>query len=209
MFSLQRTLGQDGAILKLLEACAREACQSVAALKTLVTQTGARPCLEAFRSVRKKEKELLSTLAETLLHSLVLAMEREDIQALGDTLYRVPKTVDNFAHRFIICATHVEGVDFSRQIDLMQRGCNTVAQMLGGLRERIKFAELKQLNANMQKIESDADDLMLELIGGLFDAGFPTVRAIIVKDLVELNEKVVDRCRDAGNVIVRVALKNT
>jgi uncharacterized protein Yka (UPF0111/DUF47 family) len=135
-------------------------------------------------------------------------MEREDIQALGDSLYRVPKTVDNFAHRYIICATRIEGVDFSRQIELMQRGCSTVAQMLRGLRERIELADLKQLNANMQKIESDADDLMLELIGGLFDPAVPTLRAIIIKDLVELNEKVVDRCRDAGNVIVRVALKN-
>jgi uncharacterized protein len=208
MFSLQRTLGQDGAILELLEACADEACESVAALRTLVTQKPAPLSLETFRSVRKKEKELLGDLAERLLHSLVLAMEREDIQALGASLYRVPKTVDNFAHRYIICASQIEEVDLSRQIDLMQRGCSTVAEMLRGLSNRIKFADLKHLNANMQKIESDADDLMLELIGGLFDPGFPTVKAIIIKDLVELNEKVVDRCRDAGNVIVRVALKN-
>src|SRR5687767_5120622 len=191
MFSLQRTLGQDSAILELLEACAVEACQSVAALKTLVTEPVGAASLETFRNVRKKEKALLSHLSERLLHCLVLAMEREDIQALGDSLYRVPKTVDNFAHRYLICATRIEGVDFSRQIELMQRGCNTVAQMLRGLRERIELADLKQLNANMQKIESDADDLMLELIGGLFDPAVPTLRAIIIKDLVELNEKVV------------------
>ena len=33
------------------------------------------------------------------------------------------------------------------------------------------------------------------------------VRPIILKDLIELNEKVVDRCRDASGLIVRVVLK--
>ena len=81
--------------------------------------------------------------------------------------------------------------------------------MIRGLRDRLGIGDLKQLNDNMQKIENDADDLMLEMIGALYVPGFPTLKAVIIKDLVELNEKVVDRCRDAGNVIVRVALKNT
>lgn len=207
MFSLQRSLGQDDEILGLLESSAVEACESVGALKTLVTHTSGQN-LERFQAARNKEKALRDQLAETLQHMLVLAMEREDIQALSDSLYRVPKTVDNFAHRYVICADHVQGADFSRQIELMERGCSIVAKMIRGLREGLGIAELKQLNANMQKIESDADDLMLEMIAELFQPGFPTLKAIIIKDLVELNEKVVDRCRDAGNVIVRVALKN-
>ena len=208
MFSLQRAIGQDDEILRLLESCALEACESVAALSRLVTHTNGIN-LEKFQAARKKEKALLETLAETVSRTLVLAMEREDIEALGDALYRIPKTVDNFAHRYVTCANQVSGVDFSRQIALMERGCTTVANMIRGLRDRLGVARLKQLNANMQKIEGDADDLMLEMIGALFVPGFPTLKAIIIKDLVELNEKVVDRCRDAGNVIVRLALKNS
>lgn len=207
MFSLQRSLGQDDEILSLLESSAGEACESVGALKTLLTHTNGQN-LERFQLARKKEKALREQLAETLQHMLVLAMEREDIQALSDSLYRVPKTVDNFAHRYVISASQLQGVNFSRQIELMERGCSTVAKMIRGLREGFGISELKLLNANMQKIESDADDLMLEMITPLFQPGFPTLKAIIIKDLIELNEKVVDRCRDAGNVIVRVALKN-
>jgi len=208
MFSLQRALGQDAEILGLLESCAVEACESVTALNKLVTHTNGAN-LKTFEAARKKEKALLETLGATVSHALVLAMEREDIEALGDALYRVPKTVDNFAHRYVICAGQVNGVDFSRQIGLMERGCSTVAKMIRGLRDRLGIGDLKQLNDNMQKIENDADDLMLEMIGALYVPGFPTLKAVIIKDLVELNEKVVDRCRDAGNVIVRVALKNT
>ena len=209
MFSLQRALGEDGKILDVLDECALEACQSVRSLKALLAHSGGPVTLETFRGLRKREKALLGTVEEKLLHSLVLALEREDVQALADCLYRVPKTVDNFANRYIIGARQIGAVDFSRQIDLMERGCQTVSQMLRGLRDRVGVAELKQLNGNMQKIESDADDLVLELISGLFEPEVPTLRGLIIKDLVELNEKVVDRCRDAGNVIVQVALKNS
>ena len=48
--------------------------------------------------------------------------------------------------------------------------------------------------------------------GGGFAAGdmlllSPTIQGIILKDLIELNEKVVDRCRDASVVIARIVLK--
>jgi uncharacterized protein Yka (UPF0111/DUF47 family) len=91
----------------------------------------------------------------------------------------------------------------------MQRGCQHVGQMIQELRSGAKLNRLKQLNANIQKIESDADDVILEFVAQLYQPDFPKLKAIILKDLFELNEKVVDRCRDAGNVIVRVALKNS
>ena len=136
-------------------------------------------------------------------------IEAEDIEALADSLYRIPKTVEKFAERYIISLKQVADVDFSRQIDLMERGCRGVAEMIRCLREGATVAVLKQQNANIQKIESDADDVMLEFITKLYEPDYPRLKAVIVKDLFELNEKVVDRCRDAGNVIVRVALKNS
>ena len=32
---------------------------------------------------------------------------------------------------------------------------------------------------------------------------------IVLKDLYELLEKIIDRCRDSGNVIAHIALKNS
>src|SRR5688572_17451895 len=104
MFSLQRALGEDAKILELLESCAAEASQSVAALRALVEHRKDPTSLATFRSARKREKELLGTVEESLLHALVLALEREDVQALANCLYKIPKTIDNFAHRYIISA---------------------------------------------------------------------------------------------------------
>jgi uncharacterized protein Yka (UPF0111/DUF47 family) len=35
------------------------------------------------------------------------------------------------------------------------------------------------------------------------------LKAVFLKDLFELLERVIDRCRDAGNVINQIVLKNT
>ena len=35
------------------------------------------------------------------------------------------------------------------------------------------------------------------------------LQVIVLKDLYELLEKVIDRCRDAGNVISHIVLKNS
>src|SRR6266699_3340060 len=47
----------------------------------------------------------------------------------------------------------------------------------------------------------------LELLGELFHGEYDTKQIIFLRDLYELLEKVIDRCRDAGNIILQVVLK--
>jgi len=208
-FSLQRILGEDDRFCQLLEASAREAGNSVIALKRVLTDRNTPASLEAFAAARRRNKEITNEIADLIIFAFVTAMEREDIEELANALYKIPKTVEKFAERYHISAEQVRDVEFSRQLDLMERAVNTVLEMVKALRQGLELARIKQLNANIQKIESDADDVMLEFIGQLYAPGYPPLKRIIVKDLFELNEKVVDRCRDAGNVITRVVLKNS
>jgi uncharacterized protein len=50
---------------------------------------------------------------------------------------------------------------------------------------------------------------MLELLRDLYNGNHSAVRVIVLKDLYELLEKVVDRCRDAGVVVSHIALKHS
>ena len=98
--------------------------------------------------------------------------------------------------------------DFSGQIAYMVESVNLVLQMVQALRAGRDLGSIKSLQSRLQKVESDADDLLLELTRQFYQPGFPALKAVILKDLFALNEKVVDRCRDAGNVISHVILKN-
>jgi uncharacterized protein len=209
MFSLQRIFGRDDEFCALFEEGASEACQSVSRLRQVLVNREITPALEAVSASRRREKELSNNIADLLIHSFVTALEREDIEALAMALYRIPKTVEKFAERYMISAAQLHDIDFSRQLNLMERATNGVLQMIKAWRAGASLREIKQLNASIQKIESDADYVVLELTGRLYAGNISPLKAIIAKDLFELNEKVVDRCRDAGNVITRVVLKNT
>lgn len=50
---------------------------------------------------------------------------------------------------------------------------------------------------------------MLAAYGALCAGTTDPVTIIIVKDLYELLEKAVDRCRDTGNVISNIVMKNS
>jgi len=50
---------------------------------------------------------------------------------------------------------------------------------------------------------------VLELMKDVYGGKHPPQRALLLKDLFELLEKVIDRCRDAGNVVTHIVLKNS
>ncbi len=100
-------------------------------------------------------------------------------------------------------------MDFSRQIGLLEQATDCVVQMVKSLRNGVNLEEIKALNDRLQQIEGEADDAIMELYRDLFSGKHDAIKVIVLKDLYELLEKVVDRCRDAGNVISHIVLKNS
>jgi uncharacterized protein len=81
--------------------------------------------------------------------------------------------------------------------------------MVAQLRRGMVLETIKELNDRMQAIEGEADRLILDLYRDLYSNEGDVRRLMLRKDLFELLEKAIDRCRDAGNVVYAIALKNT
>jgi len=209
MFSFQRLLGREDEFCNLLEASAKEACHAVDALKNVLKRHELSPTLHEFADARSKDKKITEEISQRLITTFVTPMEREDIEALAEALYKVPKIVEKFAERYSIVADQVKDVDFSKQLVLMERAVNLVLQMVQALRAGRNLGGIKALQTQLQAAESEADDVLLEMEREFYKPGFPALKAVILKDLFSLNEKVVDRCRDAGNVVSNVLLKNS
>ncbi len=209
MISLQQLLSREQEFCDLLEASAGEAAHAVDALKFMLLHRDNAVTLHEFADARSKDKAITEKISEMLITTFVTPMEREDIEALAEALYKIPKTVEKFAERYRISADKVRDVDFSKQVDLMEQAVHLVRQMVQALRSGRNLGGIKALQNQVQAVESTADDLLLEMERRFYEPGFPALKAIILKDLFNLNEKVVDRCRDAGNVISHVVLKNS
>jgi hypothetical protein len=209
MFSLQAMFGKGDRFYQLLEASAEEAHDSVTLLIQLLKAPDRRRNLDELVLARRKEKKIALQISEELVRSFVTGLEREDIEALSHALYKIPKSVEKFAERYSLSVHILQGVNFGRQAEMMETATETVAGMVKQLRDVKLLERIKELNDRLQFVEGEADKLMVELLRDLYSGKHDALRVVILKDLYELMEKVIDRCRDAGNVVLQIALKNS
>ncbi len=207
MNPLRKLLGYDDKFFNLLEASAEEAQSSVQLLVGMLKKANGMPTLDEFIQTRRKDKQITEEISEQLCKTFVTPLEREDIEALSIALYKIPKTVEKFSEKFVLCHEHISKVDFSRQVNILEQTTATVTDMVKTLRERAHLERVKEQNDRLHYLEGEADKLMMALIKELYSGKHEPLKVIIIMDLYETLERIIDRCRDAGNVIFQIVLK--
>ncbi|MDW2983252.1 MAG: pit accessory protein [Rhodanobacter sp.] len=209
MFSLQTIFGKGDKFYGLLEQSAATVSESAKALHELLTQPDKGPVMAAFTATRAREKALAAQISEELVNTFVTALDREDIEALNSALYKIPKTIEKFAERYEIVADRLAGVDFAQRTLVLQRSSEVVAEMIGELRRGLRIDPVKKLQDRLQALESEGDRMLLAPYRTLYMEGGDAMRAMLAKDLFELIEKAIDKCRDVGNIVYSIVLKNS
>ena len=209
MFSLQLLFGKGDRFYQLLEDAAREAHESVRLVIELIKSPASAKGLDDLALARRKEKKIAEQITAELVKTFVTGLEREDIEALSLALRKIPKTVEKLAERINLGHHHLEGMDFTRQIEIMEQATDVVLEMVRQIRDMKHLEKIRELNDKLQYLESEADKLMMGLLKDLYSGRYEPLRAMVIRDLYELMEKVIDRCRDAGNVVMHFVLKNS
>ena len=161
MFSLQRFFGKDDQFLDLLEALAEECRASVQALQHIL-RPGAGLNLEEFAASRRKGKQITNEIGHLLCRTSVTGLEPEDIESIANSLYKIPKTTEKFAERYIIFADRLQDAKWDRQVGLLEQATQTVLMMVRELRTKTHLEKIKGQNDILQKVEGEADRLILE-----------------------------------------------
>ncbi|HTD86209.1 MAG TPA: pit accessory protein [Candidatus Binatia bacterium] len=209
MFTVQKIFSKDDKFYELLEASAEESRNSVQALNRVLAHPDKIPSLTEFHQSKEADKRITEQISEALIDTFVADLEREDIEALSEVLYKIPKTVEKFAERFIVSARIVRQVKFNAHMALLETATNTVTEMVKQLRKKPTIEFIKGMNAKLQKTEAEADDLIISVLQDLYSGKHDGTTVLALKDLYELLEKVIDRCRDAGNVVTHIVLKSS
>lgn len=208
MFSLQTIFGKGDRFFSLLENAATGAHNASRALCTLVKDPSASGSLDEFRLARQQEREVADAISAELVNSFVTALEREDIEALGSALYKIPKQIEKFAERYVMAQTHLKHIDFAPRAAMLEQAAAVVVDMVKQLRH-LKLEPMKALNDKLRALESEADRLMLELYRDIYSGKYDGLQVILIKDFFEILEKAIDRCREAGVVAYTIVLKNS
>jgi len=211
MISLQKFFGKDDKFFDLLEASAEEARHSVQVLTKILSNPGQTPRLEDFHASKEADKKITDQINLAIVTTFVSQLEKDDIEVLSAALYKIPKTVEKIAERFIISAPMVKDIVFTKHIALLDAATQRVVELVKLLRN-ISAGQLdaaKQINGKLQQIEAEADQLILEILKDLYSGRHDATKVMAMKDLYELLEKVIDRCRDTGNIVTHIVLKNS
>src|SRR5712671_3504862 len=203
MISIGRILGHDQKFYDLLDASAQQADTSVHHLVDLLAKIDNKDSfrdLAAFAESRREDKRITQQLTEELTKTFITPFEREDIQALAASLYKIPKTVEKIGERVLICPSDMHAVSFRKHLDLLDQAAECVLDMVRDLRKGIDAPRAREKNNRLQNIEGDADKLELDLLRDLYHGDYDAKHVFFLRDIYELLEKVIDRCRDAGNI---------
>lgn len=199
----------DETLYTLLESSAQQVRQCAVLLKEMLPYLGGDSSaqLEAIAQSRRRHKKLTQEITEKMCRTFITPLDREDIEALSSALHKIPKNIEKIAERLSVCPVKFTNDIVVRQVDLLDQASNEVVNMVHCLRNKTDLEAIQDMQDQLQHIEGDGDKMLMELLSGLYNGKVEAIEVIILKDLYELLEKVIDRCRDAGNVVFQAVLK--
>ncbi|HET7664360.1 MAG TPA: DUF47 family protein [Rhodanobacteraceae bacterium] len=209
MFSLQTMFGRKDKVFDLLKASSEAALEAARAVDQLTRDGDSSPFMATFSAARRREKELAAQISEELINTFVTVLDREDIEAMNSALYKIPKSVEKFAERYVLVSERLGGVDFTQRTEILVACTETVHKMVAELSNGLHIGPIRKLQDQLQALEAEADKLLLEPYRDLYLNATDPMRAMLSKDLFEILEKAIDKCRDVGNVIYSIVLKNS
>ena len=209
MFSIQQLFSKGDRFQQLLEAATQESHESVRLAIELMKPPRNTQNLDDLILARRKEKKISEQISNELVKTFITGLEREDIEALARGLFRIPKAAEKLAERIAMAGHHLDGIDFSKQADMMMKATDAIYEMIKQLRDMEDMEKMKAFNDRLQLVEVESDKCMNELLRDLYGGKYDAIRAMAVRDIYELMEKIVDRCHDTGNVVMQIVLKNS
>ncbi len=208
MFSLQTIFGSGQQFYSLLDEAAAAAHESAKALHSMMKTTDRQPALDAFKLARTRERAASDKIGKALVDSFITPIEREDIEALGSALYKIPKQIEKFADRYSLAIRHLDGIDFAPRAAMLEQAAGVVVEMVHELKH-LNIDRMTVLNDKLRALENEADRLMLELYRDIYSGKLDGQQMFLLKEFFEILEKAIDRCREAGVVAYQIVLKNS
>jgi uncharacterized protein Yka (UPF0111/DUF47 family) len=212
MTALQRFFGRDDKFYQLLETSAVEAQAGAGILVKLVAALNQSPLDEILRDLdlsRRKHKRVSQEITEGLCSTFATPLEREDIEELSTSLYKISKTIEKIGERLSICPPGLNMASITQQVALLEQGTTVLVKMVDELQHKRHGELIRDSYERIQAIEGDADRIMNELLRDLYHGQSEARVVVFWKDIYELLEKGIDRCRDSGSVLFHIVLKNS
>jgi hypothetical protein len=148
--------------------------------------------------------EITSRIVKRLNKSFITPFDREDIFALI-------KRLDDISDMLLGAAARIETFNITKKIphaDKLASIINKQVQELGMAIQDLKAKKINEAKA-VKDLESEADQVYRGAIQDLFANEKDAIELIKKKEILDLLERISDRCQSVANVILAIFIKNS
>lgn len=147
--------------------------------------------------------EISSRITKRLNKTYITPFDREDIFALV-------KRLDDISDMLLGAAARVDTFVIDKKINHADRMAAIVQEQISELGIAIQDLKVKRINEMkaVKDLESEADRVYQTAMKELFEQETNAINLIKKKEILDLLERISDRCQSTANVILSIFLKN-
>ncbi|AFH50316.1 Phosphate transport regulator [Ignavibacterium album JCM 16511] len=147
--------------------------------------------------------EISSRITKRLNKTYITPFDREDIFALI-------KRLDDISDMLLGAAARVDTFVIDKKINHADRMAAIVLEQINELGVAIQDLKVKRINEMkaVKDLESEADRVYQTAMKELFEQETNAINLIKKKEILDLLERISDRCQSTANVILSIFLKN-
>lgn len=208
---LQRLLPQDKVFNESLLAMAKIAHESCLSLRAVfVTQDAAETARhsQAILEGKNRSKQTFESMTTALCNSFITPYDREDMQELATTLYKIPKRANKIKSRVLAYDITQHRDSFLVFVDIALEQAAALTQVIEDFNHH-RMMRVNEVCQHIHELEDKSDELLAQHLTALSDEQIAIKDFILMKNIFDLLEKMTDAFRDASDVALRIILKHS
>jgi predicted phosphate transport protein (TIGR00153 family) len=201
-------LPRETSFFDFFETHASLTVQAAKELLSLMMQgTDAVVAANRIRDLEHEADKVTHQCVEALRKTFITPFERDDIYRLISRMDDIIDYIEETSARMVIYRLKTIKVEGKVLAEILVKCTQFLEQAIKGLRHMKDIEEIRTVFKTLFGLENQADIIVREAIGRLFDEE-QDIRALIKwKEIFDNIEDAIDRCEDVSNIIEGVILE--
>lgn len=159
------------------------------------------------KGLEEQADNIVHRCAEALHKTFITPIERDDIHRLLSCMDDILDEIEAAASCLIIYKIKTITPELKIQADILYKAVLEIENAIKSLRDMKNADSILQSCRNINFYENQADKVLIEAIGQLFEREEDTRTLIKWKEIYEILENAIDRCEDVADIIEAIILE--
>ena len=163
--------------------------------------------LEEINRLEKQGDEITHAIKSELSTTFIVPFDREDIQALANSIDDIVDLIYGTAKRIDLYKVHVITPEMIRLSEIIYECAIELRAALRAMRNLRNAGIVRQKMQQINLLENEADLIMNQFVGKLFREEKDATNLMRQQEVITMLELATDKCEDAANVLQSVLVK--